>query len=237
MVEPVHAALQSAHPETTGRSCKFWREMAAKNAIRTKFVWGFPVSGRISGCKYSLFKHVISCYMLVWLLKWLWKRKRLQWGFASKLDIFLAEPLLRFQCHFTVCATREHDPNTTNIKEIRNIYRKQVTAQCLLWVSRKGTGKGTQGGEEEGSRRFCYLLVGLFLISGRVLLFDGSREISVHFHPVYAEVERPCQRPHALFWSCSQTWGEQFLSLLGQAGKVLLVFVIKVVVFWKSLVK
>lgn len=149
----------------------------------------------------------------------------------------MAETLLRFQCHFTVCATREHDPNKTIIKGLRNFYRGQLAAQCLLWVSRKEARKCTQGGKEEGSRQFSYLLVGLFLISGRVLLFDGSREISVRFHPLYREVERHCQCPHALFWSCSQTQGEQFLSFLGQAGKVLLVFVIKVVVFWKSKMK
>lgn len=49
--------------------------------------WELAVSGRIPGCKYSFFKDLISCYVLMWLLEWFWKRKRLQQGFASKLDI------------------------------------------------------------------------------------------------------------------------------------------------------
>lgn len=72
--------------------------------------WGLAASGRIPGCKHSFFKDLISCYVLMWLLEWFWKR-RFQQGFASRLDVLLfffpVWTCINFVCHFACLCYKE----------------------------------------------------------------------------------------------------------------------------------
>lgn len=147
MVAPGHAALQPAYSETAVLNWA-WSSPEEKCLLKKQSEqslysqWGLAVSGRIPGCKYSSSEDLISCYVLMWLLEWFWKGRWLQQGFASRSDVFDSPPLplpswtcINFRCHFPVCATKKHDPNTGNIRGIRDLYRRQVTAEHLVWSS------------------------------------------------------------------------------------------------------
>lgn len=64
---------------------------------------------------------------------------------------------INFHCHFPVYVTKKRDPKTSNIRGIRDLYRRQVTAEHLVWSSGRAQehthNPGWRGGVKDPGRR------------------------------------------------------------------------------------